>query len=191
MHFSKSPRIQTRLFEGSLASIHRPPSPPSHPLALQTMAVPPFTLATAHSFVPLPPCPTLLSPTDLHSVSECSKVKAAQAGWNSQLPSKIALAYTPDSVWRNRDQFVRGRTEIEMFLEGKWRREKNYTLRKEVSEANDSAGDLVRLTRGPFLFGGWKSCSRSERTRLLFSSGEHSRSFVMCLGERGGTTRKS
>jgi len=66
-----------------------------------------------------------------------SKVKAAQAAWNSKLPSRIALAYTPDSVWRNRDQFVRGREDIISFLEKKWEREKNYTLRKEVSRRLD------------------------------------------------------
>jgi nuclear transport factor 2 (NTF2) superfamily protein len=75
---------------------------PLHPL-------PPFTVATAHA-----------------------KVKAAQNKWNTKDAAAVSLAYTPDSVWRNRDQFVVGREEIKEFLACKWRNEHNYRLRKEV-----------------------------------------------------------
>lgn len=66
-------------------------------------------------------------------LSRDSKVKTAQALWNTTDAARVALAYTPDSTWRNRGTFVKGRGEIQTFLEDKWRREKNYTLRKEVS----------------------------------------------------------
>ena len=60
------------------------------------------------------------------------KVRAAEDGWNSRDPAKVALAYTPDSRWRNRSEFLRGRAEIEAFLTRKWRRENDYRLIKEL-----------------------------------------------------------
>jgi len=60
------------------------------------------------------------------------KVRLAEDGWNSRDPSKVALAYTPDSVWRNRSQFIKGRGEIETFLQRKWSRENDYRLIKEL-----------------------------------------------------------
>ncbi|KUN30849.1 histidine kinase [Streptomyces corchorusii] len=58
------------------------------------------------------------------------KVQAAEDAWNTRDPHRVALAYTPDSVWRNRDQFVTGREEIVAFLTEKWERERDYALRK-------------------------------------------------------------
>jgi uncharacterized protein len=60
------------------------------------------------------------------------KVRAAEDGWNGRDPAKVALAYTPDSVWRNRSTFLRGRAEIEAFLTDKWARELQYRLIKEL-----------------------------------------------------------
>ena len=60
------------------------------------------------------------------------KVRAAEDGWNSRDPAKVALAYTPDSLWRNRAEFLRGRAEIEAFLIRKWQREDDYRLIKEL-----------------------------------------------------------
>ena len=60
------------------------------------------------------------------------KVRAAEDGWNGQEPTKIALAYSPDSWWRNRSEFIHGRAEIEAFLARKWRRELDYRLIKEI-----------------------------------------------------------
>ncbi len=60
------------------------------------------------------------------------KVRAAEDGWNARDPAKVALAYTPDSVWRNRSEFLRGRNEIEAFLTRKWERENDYRLIKEL-----------------------------------------------------------
>ena len=66
------------------------------------------------------------------------KIRAAEDGWNSQDPAKIALAYTPDSQWRNRAEFVNGRTEIEAFLTRKWERELDYRLVKELWAWSDN-----------------------------------------------------
>lgn len=60
------------------------------------------------------------------------KVQAAEDAWNTRDPERVALAYTEDSVWRNRDRFVTGRTEIVEFLRQKWERELDYALRKEL-----------------------------------------------------------
>ncbi|WRT65106.1 uncharacterized protein IL334_002048 [Kwoniella shivajii] len=83
-------------------------SQPLHPL-------PPFTAETAHQ-----------------------KVKAAQDKWNTKTPKSISPAYTPDSIWRNRDQFFQGTQSIEEFLTRKWEREKNYRLRKELFAFKDN-----------------------------------------------------
>ena len=60
------------------------------------------------------------------------KVRAAEDAWNSQNPQQVALAYTPDSVWRNRDEFLQGRAQIEAFLARKWATEQSYRLVKEL-----------------------------------------------------------
>ncbi len=73
-----------------------------------------------------PPFP----PFDLDSALQ--KVQAAEDAWNTRDPHRVSLAYTPDSVWRNRDQFVTGREEIVAFLTAKWERELDYALRKSL-----------------------------------------------------------
>jgi nuclear transport factor 2 (NTF2) superfamily protein len=60
------------------------------------------------------------------------KVQAAEDAWNTRDPEKVAGAYTPDSQWRNRDEFVTGRDEIVAFLQRKWGRELEYALRKDL-----------------------------------------------------------
>ncbi|MFO0903182.1 MAG: nuclear transport factor 2 family protein [Pirellulales bacterium] len=70
---------------------------------------PPFTLATA-----------------------AAKVRAAEDAWNSRDPQRVALAYSEDSEWRNRDQFLRGRDQIREFLTRKWERELDYRLTKSL-----------------------------------------------------------
>ncbi|MGW8376709.1 nuclear transport factor 2 family protein [Streptomyces sp. ODS28] len=60
------------------------------------------------------------------------KVQAAEDAWNTRDPERVALAYTEDSVWRNRDRFLTGRAEITEFLREKWERELDYALRKEL-----------------------------------------------------------
>jgi nuclear transport factor 2 (NTF2) superfamily protein len=66
------------------------------------------------------------------------KVRAAEDGWNSRDPAKVALAYTPDSRWRNRAEFLRGRPAIEAFLTRKWNRELDYRLVKELWAFHDN-----------------------------------------------------
>jgi nuclear transport factor 2 (NTF2) superfamily protein len=75
---------------------------------------------------PRPPFP----PFDLDGA--VTKVQAAEDAWNTRDPDRVSLAYTPDSVWRNRDQFVTGRAEIVAFLTAKWERELDYVLRKSL-----------------------------------------------------------
>jgi len=70
-----------------------------------------------------------LPPFTLETAKE--KIQLAEDAWNSQNPEKIALAYTIDSEWRNRDTFVNGREEIVNFLSKKWQNEFNYKLKKE------------------------------------------------------------
>jgi uncharacterized protein len=64
--------------------------------------------------------------------SALAKVQAAEDAWNTRDPERVAGAYTADSVWRNRDTFITGRAAIIDFLAGKWRRELDYALRKNL-----------------------------------------------------------
>jgi len=70
---------------------------------------PPFTLETARA-----------------------KVQAAENAWNSRDPERVSLAYTPDSEWRNRAEFIRGREQIKVFLNRKWAKELDYKLKKTL-----------------------------------------------------------
>ena len=72
---------------------------------------------------PLPP---------FDEVSARQKVLAAEAAWNTRDPERVAGAYTIDSVWRNRSEFIEGREEIIVFLRSKWERELDYALRKDL-----------------------------------------------------------
>ena len=74
-----------------------------------TVIRPPFTLETA-----------------------TAKVRAAEDAWNSRDPQRVALAYSEDSEWRNRDRFLHGRDQIRDFLTGKWERELDYRLTKSL-----------------------------------------------------------
>jgi nuclear transport factor 2 (NTF2) superfamily protein len=60
------------------------------------------------------------------------KVQAAEAAWNTRDPERVALAYTEDSLWRNRDEFFQGRKAIKDFLRRKWAKELDYRLMKEL-----------------------------------------------------------
>ncbi|QQX88353.1 nuclear transport factor 2 family protein [Cupriavidus necator] len=64
--------------------------------------------------------------------SAIAKVRAAEDGWNSRDPERVALAYTVDSAWRNRAEFVNGRADIVAFLQRKWQKELDYRLIKEL-----------------------------------------------------------
>ena len=75
-------------------------------------------------------------PTDIRPPftreSALAKVQAAEDAWNSREPARVALAYTEDSEWRNRGEFINGRQEIQAFLARKWAGELDYRLRKEL-----------------------------------------------------------
>ena len=60
------------------------------------------------------------------------KIQAAEDAWNSRDPERVSLAYTVDTEWRNRSDFVNGRAAVVEFLRGKWQREFDYRLRKEL-----------------------------------------------------------
>ncbi len=65
-------------------------------------------------------------------------MQAAEDAWNTRDPERVAAAYSPDSVWRNRDQFLTGRAEITAFLARKWARELEYALRKDLWAFEDN-----------------------------------------------------
>ena len=73
-----------------------------------------------------PPLPPFTAET------AAQKVRMAEDSWNGRNPSAVALAYTEDSRWRNRAEFIQGRTEIVAFLTRKWNRELDYRLIKEL-----------------------------------------------------------
>ena len=72
---------------------------------------------------PLPP---------FDAASAAKKARGAEDAWNSRDPERVSLAYTPDSWWRNRSEFLAGRPAIVAFLTRKWERERDYRLIKEV-----------------------------------------------------------
>ena len=73
-----------------------------------------------------PPLPPFAADT------AAQKARMAEDAWNSRDPARVALAYTTDSRWRNRSEFLQGRSEIEAFLTRKWQREQEYRLIKEA-----------------------------------------------------------
>ncbi len=81
---------------------------------------------------PRPPFPPFTAET------AAAKVQAAEDGWNSRDPQRVSLAYSSDSVWRNRDEFVAGREQIVGFLTRKWERELEYALRKNLWSHHDN-----------------------------------------------------
>ena len=75
---------------------------------------------------PRPPFPPFTAET------ATQKVRMAEDAWNTRDPQRVALAYTPDSIWRNRAEFLAGRDAIQQFLARKWARELDYRLIKEL-----------------------------------------------------------
>ncbi len=66
------------------------------------------------------------------------KIQAAEDGWNSRDPIRVSMAYTEDTLWRNRSTFLSGRAEVQEFLSGKWDREQDYRLRKWLWSFTDN-----------------------------------------------------
>lgn len=86
----------------------------------------------ANLIEPRPPFPPFTAETALQ------KVKAAEAAWNTRDPHRVAMAYTPDSEWRNRDEFFSGRAAIVEFLQRKWAKELEYRLEKSLWAFTDN-----------------------------------------------------
>jgi nuclear transport factor 2 (NTF2) superfamily protein len=80
----------------------------------------------ANSEAPKPPLPPFNAQT------AAQKVRLAEDAWNTRDPQRVSMAYTPDSVWRNRSEFLSGREAIVQFLTRKWMKELNYRLIKEL-----------------------------------------------------------
>jgi len=81
----------------------------------QKVPLPPFTLETA-----------------------LQKVQLAEDAWNSRDPERVCMAYTIDTEWRNRSEFVNGREEVKVFLSKKWQKELSYKLKKELWSFNEN-----------------------------------------------------
>ncbi len=88
---------------------------------------------------PLPP---------FDAAAALQKVRAAEAAWNTRDPDRVAAAYTEDSEWRNRDEFITGRVEIRAFLQRKWERELDYVLRKDSGRSATIASPFASSTSG-------------------------------------------
>lgn len=73
-----------------------------------------------------PPLPPFTLETALQ------KVQIAEDTWNTKDPEQVCLAYTIDTAWRNRTEFINGREQVKTFLQGKWRKELDYRLKKEL-----------------------------------------------------------
>ncbi len=126
------------------------------------------------------------------------KARLAEDAWNSRDPSRVALAYTPDSRWRNRAECISGRAEIESFLARKWTRELDYRLIKEVwahagnriavrfaYEYHDDSGNWFRAYGNE----NWQFDSSGLMERRIASINEHpisesNRKFHWSLGGR-------
>jgi nuclear transport factor 2 (NTF2) superfamily protein len=76
------------------------------------------------------------------------KVRLAEDAWNGRDPARVALAYSPDSRWRNRSTFLQGRAQIEAFLTQKWQRELDYRLIKELWAFRGTASPCASPTSG-------------------------------------------
>ena len=138
---------------------------------------------------PLPP---------FNDATAAEKARLAEDGWNSRDPAKVALAYTIDSQWRNRAEFIVGRPAIEAFLVRKWTRELDYRLIKEVwsfrenriavrfaYEFHDNTGQWFRAYGNE----NWEFASNGLMQRRIASINEHpiddnDRQFRWPLGRR-------
>jgi nuclear transport factor 2 (NTF2) superfamily protein len=139
-----------------------------------------------------PPLPPFTAET------AAQKARMAEDAWNGRDPAKVALAYTPDSQWRNRAEFISGRAEIESFLARKWARELDYRLIKEVwtfadnriavrfaYEYHDDSGTWFRAYGNE----NWEFDSEGAMARRIASINEHpiseaERKFRWPLGRR-------
>ena len=141
---------------------------------------------------PRPPFPPFTAET------AAQKVRMAEDAWNSREPERVSLAYTPDSVWRNRAEFLSGREEIVQFLKRKWSKELDYRLIKELwafdgnriavrfaYEWHDDSGQWFRSYGNE----NWEFCDAGFMQRRMASINdlpikETERKFLWPLGRR-------
>ena len=141
---------------------------------------------------PRPPFPSFTAET------AAQKVRMAEDAWNSRDPERVSLAYTPDSVWRNRAEFLSGREEIVQFLKRKWSKELDYRLIKELwafdgnriavrfaYEWHDDSGQWFRSYGNE----NWEFCDAGFMQRRMASINdlpikETERKFLWPLGRR-------
>jgi uncharacterized protein len=89
-----------------------------------------------------PAAPSAIKPP-FTAETAAAKVQAAENAWNSRDPERVALGYSPDTEWRNRVEFLRGREEIKAFLRRKWSKELDYRLKKTLWTYN---GNRIAVT---------------------------------------------
>jgi nuclear transport factor 2 (NTF2) superfamily protein len=94
------------------------------------------------------------------------KVRAAENAWNSRSPASVALAYTPDTRWRNRSEFLRGRADVEAFLVRKWENETEYRLIKELWAFTDDRIAVRFVYECRDAGGQWWRCHGNENWRF-------------------------
>ncbi len=141
---------------------------------------------------PRPPFPPFTAET------AAQKVRMAEDAWNSRDPERVSLAYTPDSVWRNRAEFLSGREDIVQFLKRKWSKELDYRLIKELwafdgnriavrfaYECHDDSGQWFRSYGNE----NWEFCDAGFMQRRMASINdlpikETERKFLWPLGRR-------
>ena len=141
---------------------------------------------------PRPPFPPFTAET------AAQKVRMAEDAWNSREPERVSLAYTPDSVWRNRAEFLSGREDIVQFLKRKWSKELDYRLIKELwafdgnriavrfaYEWHDDSGQWFRSYGNE----NWEFCDAGFMQRRMASINdlpikETERKFLWPLGRR-------
>ena len=93
---------------------------------------PQFRIMSLSKEAPRPPLPPFTKETAIQNI------RLAENSWNSQDPNKVKMAYSQDTVWRNRSTFLKGRDEVRDFLADKWQREQDYRLIKELWAYTDN-----------------------------------------------------
>src|SRR6266404_266062 len=129
-----------------------------------------------------PPLPPFTSET------AAQKVRMAEDAWNTRDRARVALAYTPDSRWRNRVEFLQGRDEIEAFLTRKWSRELDYRLIKELWAFRENRIAVRFAYEWRDDSGHWfRSCGNKLGVRRERSHGSADREHQRSADPRGGS----
>eukprot|EP00189_Rhodosorus_marinus_P014158 CAMPEP_0184746566 /NCGR_PEP_ID=MMETSP0315-20130426/9087_1 /TAXON_ID=101924 /ORGANISM="Rhodosorus marinus, Strain UTEX LB 2760" /LENGTH=176 /DNA_ID=CAMNT_0027219201 /DNA_START=2060 /DNA_END=2590 /DNA_ORIENTATION=+ len=115
--------MTTNLTEGSLNSLDISKKSTLYTFIAEKGPIAGFQSHDDPARMPLPP---------FNEETALQKVKAAENAWNTKDPEKVCLAYTPDTVWRNRDHIFCGRDEVKRFLSNKWEKEQDYKLVKNL-----------------------------------------------------------